>query len=490
MYDQLLTDDAVWLCLDYPAADYVFLLSAAEVRELYTEKAQEISRDSLDDGFGLSFTRTIGVGVGKSNEVLATPSGKYFDLIPWNDGPWAGPSPALNVDLSSILFASESGMTKSSALAPVTDMTSNAWKLTLLDGSKTVGVTDGKTVTKANVSGKTKYTVPYTYSGKDVSQISVMITDRAYDESGAQILYYGALQDVNINQTTGTGTFTLPDNLPECYKIYIIAEDVNAAKKNDYAGPPFLIESANMLGGNKAYTVTVNNGSGGGEYKAGETVTITAREPEEGEEFAEWIVKDGEIELEDEWESTTSFTMPAYDVEVTAEYEADDPEDGTETENNGNGGGEQKPAETITASEPEEEQCVHRYEWRAEREATEIRDAEEAYVCKFCGKVKFRMNVANSAYALFNKNAVSAIDRASKGAEVTIETTQWVSFQSSVIEMLKSRSDVTLVINYLYNGVSYTVTIPAGADLKALEESEGYYGFRYLDLVFAGHKIK
>ena len=55
-----------------------------------------------------------------------------------------------------------------------------------------VNVTNGESVTKEG----TTVTVPYTYTGSDVSQISVMITDKAHGNENAQILYYGALQDV------------------------------------------------------------------------------------------------------------------------------------------------------------------------------------------------------------------------------------------------------------------------------------------------------
>lgn len=78
-------------------------------------------------------------------------------------------------------------------------------------------------------------TVPYTYSGNDVSQISVMITNKAYHESGAEVLYYGALQG---NEDENKGTFELPSDLPDGYKIYILAEDVNTGKYTDYASAP------------------------------------------------------------------------------------------------------------------------------------------------------------------------------------------------------------------------------------------------------------
>lgn len=134
--------------------------------------------------------------------------------------------------------------------------------------------------------------------------------------------------------------------------------------------------------------------------------------------------------------------------------------------------------------------CNHEYEWVSEREATQISNGEEIYQCKYCGDVKERMEMANSAYAKFNKDAISAIDKAQANGTVTLKTDMWVSFYASVIDTLKTRPDVTLVVNYFYQGVRYTMTIPAGADLSALVDSEGYYGFRYLDLFFPGQEVK
>lgn len=132
----------------------------------------------------------------------------------------------------------------------------------------------------------------------------------------------------------------------------------------------------------------------------------------------------------------------------------------------------------------------HDYEWVPVSEATATENALEAYTCKNCGSVKEYMEVSNSAYAKFNKDAISAIDKAPVNGTVTLNTDRWVSFYASVIDMLKSRPDVNVVVNYFYKGTRYTMTIPAGADLSVLVESEGYYGFRYLDLFFPGQEVK
>ena len=176
-----------------------------------------------------------------------------------------GVSPALNLNLSSVLFSSANAVSKSSALTSgSTEIGTEAntdWKLTLKDTGKSVKLTEGRSVTKASDG---TITVPYTYTDKEnatekekVNQISVMITDKAYDAEKvanaqeAQILYYGALQDIKnaegtsstvAEASTGTGTFALPSSLTGTlgtdYHIYLLAEHVNDDNSTDYASEP------------------------------------------------------------------------------------------------------------------------------------------------------------------------------------------------------------------------------------------------------------
>ena len=170
-----------------------------------------------------------------------------------------GVSPAFNINLSSVLFSSVSGTSKSSALtaasSQIGETTGTEWKLTLADTGKTVQVIEDKKVIKA---ADGTITVPYTYTdaataeAEKVNQISVMITDKAYAAEGAKILYYGALQNIKdangsdstvSNAATGTGTFELPDGLTgtlgEDYHVYILAEHVNEnSNATDYASTP------------------------------------------------------------------------------------------------------------------------------------------------------------------------------------------------------------------------------------------------------------
>jgi len=172
---------------------------------------------------------------------------------------FVGVSPAFNINLSSVLFSSVSGTSKSSALtaasSQIGETTGTEWKLTLADTGKTVQVIEDKKVIKA---ADGTITVPYTYTdaataeAEKVNQISVMITDKAYAAEGAKILYYGALQNIKdangsasivSDAATGTGTFELPGGLTGTlgtdYHVYILAEHVNEnSNATDYASTP------------------------------------------------------------------------------------------------------------------------------------------------------------------------------------------------------------------------------------------------------------
>lgn len=73
------------------------------------------------------------------------------------------------------------------------------------------------------------------------------------------------------------------------------------------------------------YKVIVNNGTGSGDYAESANVEITADSTPNGKYFKEWKVIKGEITLGSTTNTTTSFEMPASDVEVTVVYEYDAP---------------------------------------------------------------------------------------------------------------------------------------------------------------------
>jgi len=74
------------------------------------------------------------------------------------------------------------------------------------------------------------------------------------------------------------------------------------------------------------YTVTVSSAgtgaTGGGSYVAGATVSISAGTPPAGQQFKNWTTTSAGVTFADANSSSTSFTMPANAVTVTANFEA------------------------------------------------------------------------------------------------------------------------------------------------------------------------
>ena len=79
---------------------------------------------------------------------------------------------------------------------------------------------------------------------------------------------------------------------------------------------------ADMSGTGTVYRqhVTVNGGTGSGNYDAGSPVTITADAPEDGKMFTGWTVELGGVALADSSQAQTTFTMPDGCAIVTANY--------------------------------------------------------------------------------------------------------------------------------------------------------------------------
>ena len=69
----------------------------------------------------------------------------YYYYVDYN---YPRVSPALNLNLSSVLFSSANAVSKSSALTAIGTTEGTAWKLTLSDIEKTVQITENEKVIK------------------------------------------------------------------------------------------------------------------------------------------------------------------------------------------------------------------------------------------------------------------------------------------------------------------------------------------------------
>ena len=180
-------------------------------------------------------------------------------------------SPALNLSLSSILFS--------------TKLSDNEFKLTIKDEAMSIAVSD-------LASNGNEITVPFTSNG-GANRISVLITDKAYNASGAETKYYRPLSiEEGSAGASGYGVFTLPDTyIPSSDKVYIIAENTNWNDKyTDYASEPLLITIPAQV--NKTVTFESNGGSGSMEEQTvprGVSVALNENTfTQEGFTFTEW----------------------------------------------------------------------------------------------------------------------------------------------------------------------------------------------------------
>ncbi|MGN0349330.1 MAG: chitobiase/beta-hexosaminidase C-terminal domain-containing protein, partial [Roseburia sp.] len=220
--------------------DHVFVLSVREKDEAYATNADRHNNRAWQ------LTRSTVNG-----NVAGYNNGGSLQQVAGNNGLAYAVAFNLNTADPSILFASENDNNKTSALSAPASSSKQAWKLTLLDSSKSVELRDGLTLAK---DGNT-IIVPYSHSGSGVNRVTVMITDKEVSDNTFEILYYGALQDVRNtdgNAVTGaapqkgSGTFEFPStlNIDEwgtTYHVYLMAEQVNNPNYTDYASTPVAI---------------------------------------------------------------------------------------------------------------------------------------------------------------------------------------------------------------------------------------------------------
>ena len=112
------------------------------------------------------------------------------------------------------------------------------------------------------------------------------------------------------------------DHLPDGYSI-AYCDGYNTVVDADG-------ELASNIAITRRYTVTVENGTGGGRYAKGETVTVKANDPASGKTFKAWTANSG-VTFANSTSRETTFTMPASDVTVTATYKTQSSSNSAET---------------------------------------------------------------------------------------------------------------------------------------------------------------
>ncbi|MDO4859397.1 MAG: DUF6273 domain-containing protein [Bacillota bacterium] len=129
--------------------------------------------------------------------------------------------PAFNLDLSNVLFSTK--------VYADPDTGSGTYKLTVKDDGLRIAIPEGEDISKDG--GLIR--VPHVISGENADEDTkavVLITDREYTDSEAELKYYGELGD--------DGIVSLED---DSWYVYLLAENRNGEKETDYASEPLQI---------------------------------------------------------------------------------------------------------------------------------------------------------------------------------------------------------------------------------------------------------
>ncbi len=161
--------------------------------------------------------------------------------------------------------------------------------------------------------------------------------------------------------------------------------------------------------------------------------------------------------------------------EVSPHRQAEDQRTGKDSEESGSG-------ETCL--------CVHNLVYSLYKEATPQFDAVIEEHCEKCGQHMSYQEVPNSAYVSFLEEAAERIQDAGWGEQVVISTDRWISFDRRVFDRLAEREDVSVLVEYRYEGSDFAVLLPAGKSMEEVLDENGFCGFRYLASLFGDYQGK
>ena len=267
--------------------------------------------------------------------------------------------PAFNLDTTKVLFTSpavggkQSNAVGKDALKDVEGTNTTEWKLTLKDDSRNrfnLDTDGGKKVERQD----SVLTIPYKNATTGTNEyISAVV------EKNGTITHYGNVLQVSAGKESGTVTVELPDGFDkktDKLQLYLINEQLNGEKKTDYSSAKIEVTiPAQQPPQPTKYTITmkvVGDGTakatldGGTEEikqaSPGTPVWIEAKATNELEfKFKEWQVAPKKFEkiLKDKEDPGILFTMPDYNVTITAIFQQTKPtQDKVTISFDGNGG--------------------------------------------------------------------------------------------------------------------------------------------------------
>ena len=226
------------------------------------------------------------------------------------------------------------------------------------------------------------------------------------------------------------------------------------------------------------YSVTVTNGTGGGEYAEGATVTITANAPETGKEFTSWTLEG--VTVENTSVDELTFTMPAGNVVAKANYEFIDytvtVTGGTANKTTAHYGD----SITITAAAPETGKEFT--SWTIEGVTVDDKTKAEITFTMPANAVTATANYGDKAYLFALENCTADKESAKFGEEVTFTADEVIGkrFDSwnikgvddlTGLDLTKSPLTITMPANDInvaavLEDIDYTVSVTGGTTDK------------------------
>ncbi|MCR5593469.1 MAG: DUF4214 domain-containing protein [Saccharofermentans sp.] len=145
----------------------------------------------------------------------------YYGSVQPNNRLSSNISPAMNINLDSIIFATETAR-------------SGEYTLTVIDESIETNLGT------ASIDN-TVVTIPFNVTGS-YDRISLLITDGSWNQEGSSIINYSEFDGSFNLSSLGLSL----DNWGTSYHVYLIAEDINEEYYTDYASTPVEVEAPSV----------------------------------------------------------------------------------------------------------------------------------------------------------------------------------------------------------------------------------------------------
>ena len=234
------------------------------------------------------------------------------------------------------------------------------------------------------------------------------------------------------------------------------------------------------------YAVAVNGGTGGGDYEAGASVTITASPAPSGQQFKQWNISpsvtftSGGLTT-----STATFTMPAEAVTATAVYEAIPQTTYTLTVVNGTGGGDYEAGANvpIEASAPPSGKIFDR--WTATNgNFTDSNSSTTTFIMP-AGATTVTANYKNAPAN--NTALLNRINEISNTQQGNYTNASWNAFQNALNEAQSIANDETATQDQVDAALSSLNTAYANLQtIKTIFGTKYESTFLYWILFFLG----